>query len=242
VSERVVRKHGIESPFKGEANMAHLKTDKPKHDLPPGLSQPALRALSAAGYTHLEQFTTIKEADLLELHGMGPKAIGLIRSALNAKGLSFADPGSKREISAANEQVFDSPTDWVRSHIRAYVASDGKEGHQWRGLPTLLLTTRGRKSGKLRRTALIYGRDGKNYLLVASNGGAPNHPHWYLNLVEDPEVELQVGAEKFAARARTASSKEKPRRWQLMVKIFPQYNNYQAKAGREIPLVIVEPA
>jgi len=151
----------------------------------------------------------------------------------------------QREIMASKEKVFDSPKSWVSSHIRTYVESDGKKGHRWRGLPTLLLTTRGRKSGKLRRTALIYGRDGKRYLLVASNGGAPHHPHWYLNLVENPEVELQVGADKFAARARIAAPKEQPRLWQLMVKIFPHYDNYQtraAKAGREIPLVIVEPA
>ncbi len=139
------------------------------------------------------------------------------------------------------EEIFDSPQGWVRSHIREYVESDGKKGHLWRGLPTLLLTTRGRKSGKLRRTALIYGRDGKNYLLVASNGGAPNHPLWYLNLVENPEVELQVGADKFSARARTATGAEKARLWPLMSNIFPLYDKYQAKAGRDIPLVIVEP-
>jgi len=142
---------------------------------------------------------------------------------------------------ASKEQVFDSPKGWVRGHIRAYVESDGKKGHRWRGLPTLLLTTRGRKSGQLRRTALIYGREGKNYLLVASNGGARNHPSWYLNLVENPEVELQVGAGKFAACARTATPKEKPRLWRLMSKIFPHYDKYQAKAGRDIPLVIMEP-
>ncbi len=72
--------------------MAHHKNDEPKHDLPAGLGKPALRALIAAGYTRLDQFTTVKEADLLKLHGMGPKAIGLIRSALDAKGQSFADP------------------------------------------------------------------------------------------------------------------------------------------------------
>jgi len=87
-----------------------------------------------------------------------------------------------------NEQVFDSPQEWVRNHIEEYVESDGKKGHQWRGLPTLLLTTRGRKSGKLRRTALIYGQEGNRYLVVASNGGSTKHPFWYLNLVEDPEV------------------------------------------------------
>jgi deazaflavin-dependent oxidoreductase (nitroreductase family) len=218
--------------------------DQPASDLPNGLGKPAQRALIAAGYTRLDQFTTIKEADLLKLHGLGPKAIGLIRSALKAKGQSFADPNSNREIMASKGQVFDSPKEWVRSHIRAYVESDGKKGHRWRGLPTLLLTTRGRKTSKLRRTALIYGRDGKNYLLAASNGGARNHPLWYLNLVEDPEVELQVGVDKFTARARSATPKEKPRLWQLMTKIFSHYDEYRtraAKAGRDIPVVIVEP-
>ena len=185
----------------------------------------------------MKQFTTVKETDLLKLHGMGPKAIGIIRSALNTRGLSFA----ASEITATKEKVFDSPTGWVKSHVQAYVESDGKKGHLWRGLPTLVLTTRGRRSGKLRRTGLIYGRDGNNFLLVASNGGALNHPFWYLNLVDDPNVELQVGADKFAARARTATPKEKPRLWKLMSKIFPQYDRYQAKADREIPLVIVEP-
>jgi deazaflavin-dependent oxidoreductase (nitroreductase family) len=145
---------------------------------------------------------------------------------------------------APKEKVFDSPRDWVKSHIREYVESDGKQGHQWKGFPTLLLTTRGRKSGKLRRTALIYGRDGKNYLLVASHGGAPRHPLWYGNLVANPAVELQVRADKFAATARTATPKEKQRLWKLMRKIFPRYDLYKeqaAKAGREIPLVIVEP-
>jgi len=145
---------------------------------------------------------------------------------------------------ASKGKIFDSPRGWVRSHIREYVESDGAKGHRWRGLPTLLLTTRGRKSGKLRRTALIYGRDRKNYLLVASNGGAPNHPLWYLNLVENAKVELQVGADKFAAKAHIATTKEKQRLWQVMSKIFPLYDKYQAqvaKAGRGIPLVIVEP-
>jgi deazaflavin-dependent oxidoreductase (nitroreductase family) len=141
----------------------------------------------------------------------------------------------------SKKQVFDSPTSWVRTHIQEYVESDGRKGHRWRGMPTLLLTTRGRKSGVLRRTALIYGRDGADYLLVASNGGARQHPLWYLNLVADPQVELQVGPDKFAARARTATAKEKPLLWRLMTEIFPTYDKYQAKAGREVPLVIVEP-
>jgi deazaflavin-dependent oxidoreductase (nitroreductase family) len=147
----------------------------------------------------------------------------------------------KDRVKSSDKEVFDSPTGWVKSHIQTYVESDGKKGHLWRGLPTLLLTTQGRKSGKLRRTALIYGQDGKNYLLVASNGGDPNHPSWYLNLSANPNVELQVGTEKFSARARTANAEEKPRLWKIMSKIFPTYDRYQAKAGREIPLVILEP-
>ena len=142
----------------------------------------------------------------------------------------------------SNEKVYDSPTGFVKDHIREYVESDGKKGYLWRGVTTLLLTTRGRKSGKLRRTALIFGRDGKNYLVVASKGGAPNHPLWYLNLVANPEVEIQVGAEKFTAHARTAAQEEKPRLWNIMAGIFPNYDEYQAKAGREIPVVILEPA
>lgn len=144
----------------------------------------------------------------------------------------------------SEKEVFDNPTDWVAKHIQEYVESDGKKGHQWQGQTTLLLTTRGRKSGKLRRTALIYGRDGDNYLVVASNGGEAQNPLWYLNLVEHPKVELQVGAEKLAAHARTANEQEKPGLWHVMSKLFPQYDKFQekaSKAGRDIPLVILEP-
>jgi deazaflavin-dependent oxidoreductase (nitroreductase family) len=141
----------------------------------------------------------------------------------------------------ANDPIYYSPSGWVRGHIEEYVASDGQKGHRWRGLPTLLLTTRGRKSGLLRRTALIYGRDGDNYLLVASNGGAARHPLWYLNLSTQPEVQVQVGADRFTARARTAGPDEKPRLWAIMTAIFPTYDRYQAGTRREIPLVVLEP-
>ena len=139
-----------------------------------------------------------------------------------------------------DEKVLDSPTEWVAKHIRTYVETDGKKGHLYQGMTTLLLSTRGRRSGRLRRTALIYGQDGDRYLLVASNGGSANHPAWYLNLSDDPGVEIQVGPDKFAARARTATAEEKPELWRKMAEIFPTYDRYQAKAGREIPLVIVE--
>ena len=138
------------------------------------------------------------------------------------------------------EEVFDSPTGWVAQHIRSYVDSDGKEGQRWRGVDTLLLTTRGRKSGKLRRTALIYGRDGDRYVVVASKGGAKEHPSWYLNLAENPEVEVQAGAEKFTARARTASADEKPALWRVMTAIWPDYDRYQERTERDIPVVVLE--
>jgi deazaflavin-dependent oxidoreductase (nitroreductase family) len=139
------------------------------------------------------------------------------------------------------EEVFDSPKGWVSNHIDEYVETDGEKGYEWRnGAPTLLLTTRGRKTGKLRRTALIYGVDGDRYLLVASVGGAAKHPAWYLNLVANPDVELQVKAEKFIAHARTAAADEKPSLWALMASIWPDYDNYHTKTDREIPVVIVE--
>lgn len=140
----------------------------------------------------------------------------------------------------ATEEIADSPIGWVASHVRGYVESDGKRGHQWRGVPTLLLTTRGRKSGQLRRTALIYQEDDGRYVVVASLGGADHHPQWYLNLVSDPEVTVQVGADTFTARARTASAEEKPALWKKMTGTWPDYDTYQAKTQREIPVILLE--
>jgi deazaflavin-dependent oxidoreductase (nitroreductase family) len=139
-----------------------------------------------------------------------------------------------------NEEILDSPTDWVAKHINNYVESGGAKGHKWSGDNTLLLTTRGRKSGKLRRTALIYGQDGDRYVVVASNGGAANDPLWYLNLLQEPRVEVQVGSEVFKARARPATEEEKPLLWQMMAKIFPLYDQYQKKTTREIPVAVLE--
>jgi deazaflavin-dependent oxidoreductase (nitroreductase family) len=139
------------------------------------------------------------------------------------------------------EKVFDSPTGWVAKHIRRYEKTGGRAGHEWNGATTLLLTTRGRKTGKLRRTALIYGRDGDNYVLVASRGGHAHHPSWYLNLVANPEVTVQVRADKFTARAHTATPEEKARLWPLMTSIWPAYDDYQEKTDREIPIVVLEP-
>jgi deazaflavin-dependent oxidoreductase (nitroreductase family) len=138
------------------------------------------------------------------------------------------------------EKVYDSPKAWVRHHISDYVRTGGAKGHRWHGVSTLLLTTRGRRTGKLRRTALIYGLDGERYLVVASRGGADHHPDWYRNLVADAEVQVQVGEEAFVGRARPATAKEKPKLWKQMASIWPDYDRYQAKTDRDIPVVIIE--
>jgi deazaflavin-dependent oxidoreductase (nitroreductase family) len=142
---------------------------------------------------------------------------------------------------AESDAVIDSPTGWVAAHIRRYVNSDGENGAVWYGKPTLLLTTRGRRTGALRRTALIYGTDGDRIILVASNAGSDNHPNWYLNLRADPTVELQIKADKFTATARDATADERPSLWEMMAAILPQYNSYKKKAKREIPVVVLEP-
>ena len=136
----------------------------------------------------------------------------------------------------------DTPTEWARAHLQRYVETDGHDGHHWRGVPTLLLTTKGRKSGQARRTPLIYGRDGDRYLLVASQGGAPTHPLWYLNLSADPQVRIQVGDQIIDGTARTATDDEKPVLWDTMAGIWPDYNEYQKKTDRPIPVVVIEPA
>ena len=130
--------------------------------------------------------------------------------------------------------------DWITDHITKYVESNGEDGHLWRGVPTLLLTTTGRQSGEERLLPLIYGRDGANYLVVASKGGAATHPAWYQNLVAEPLVHVQVGSEKFKARARTAGEGEKPRLWAVMASIWPAYDEYQQSTSRPIPVVILE--
>src|SRR5262245_21921767 len=139
-----------------------------------------------------------------------------------------------------DEPISDSPTGWVAKHVRRYVESDGRSGHRWHGVDTLLLTTRGRTTGKLRRTALIYGRDGDRYLVVASNGGSKGHPNWYENLAADPRVWVQVVDERFDATATTATTRQKPRLWREMVEIWPEYEQYQTRTERDIPVVILE--
>jgi deazaflavin-dependent oxidoreductase (nitroreductase family) len=127
------------------------------------------------------------------------------------------------------------------AHVKAYRETDGEQGYLWNGAPILLLTTTGRKSGEQRTSALIFGRDGDDLLLVASKGGAPDHPLWYLNLDANPEVEVQVKGEVFAATAHDAAGDEKTRLWSVMTDIWPNYDAYQERTDREIPLVVLTP-
>ena len=131
---------------------------------------------------------------------------------------------------------------WQQEHRRRYEATNGEDGHIWNGAPILLLTTAGRKSGKPYTTPLIYGRDGDNYLIVGSRGGAETHAQWYLNLDANPEIEVQVLADKFKARARTATPEEKPALWKTMTAVWPAYDDYQQRTQRDIPVVIIERA
>jgi deazaflavin-dependent oxidoreductase (nitroreductase family) len=126
-------------------------------------------------------------------------------------------------------------------HIRAYRGSGGEVGYLWNGVPTILLTTTGRKSGAPRTSALIFGRDGDDYLVVASMGGAPEHPQWYRNLTANPNVEIQVKAERMPVVAKTASPEEKPRLWSIVSSVWPNYDVYKTRTDRDIPVVVLTP-
>jgi deazaflavin-dependent oxidoreductase (nitroreductase family) len=124
-------------------------------------------------------------------------------------------------------------------HVRQYEATSGKVGHDWNGTSVLILHTRGRKSGETRKHPLIYGRHGDDYLIVASKGGAPDHPGWYKNLLAHPDVEIQVWDQLIPVSASTASAEEKRALWPIMTKEWPAYDEYQQKTARDIPLVIL---
>jgi deazaflavin-dependent oxidoreductase (nitroreductase family) len=138
---------------------------------------------------------------------------------------------------------------WIAEHIRLY-RTDPEKAHMWDStplggtglLPTLLLTTKGRKSGESRALPLIYGTVGDSYVVIASKGGMPKHPLWYLNLEAEPKCELQVGAKRVSARARVAEGEERGRLWKQMAEIYPPYDNYQKNATeRTIPVVVLDP-
>jgi deazaflavin-dependent oxidoreductase (nitroreductase family) len=126
-------------------------------------------------------------------------------------------------------------------HVRAYQESGGDVGYLWNGVPTLLLTTTGRRSGQPRTTPLIFAQDGDDYLVVASMGGAPDHPQWYRNLLVNPRAEIQVKTDVIPATARTASEDEKPRLWSIVRDAWPNYDVYQSRTERVIPVVVLTP-
>jgi proline iminopeptidase len=139
---------------------------------------------------------------------------------------------------------------WMVEHANRYLSSGGAEGHIYEmnqpgrpemRVPSLLLTTTGRKSGEKFIFPLFYGETGSSYFVVASKGGAPKHPVWYLNLQANPEVEVQVGTKKLKARARTASGVERARLWEKSLEFWPPYADYQKKTDREIPVVVLDP-
>nr|WP_294509010.1 nitroreductase family deazaflavin-dependent oxidoreductase [uncultured Rhodopila sp.] len=139
---------------------------------------------------------------------------------------------------------------WMIDHANRYVSSGGTEGHIYTvtppgyaqmDVPSLLLTTTGRKSGEKFIFPLFYGETGDSYIIVASKGGAPEHPGWYRNLLAHPEVEVQVGTKHLKARARTASGTERAQLWQQALEFWPPYADYQKKTEREIPVVVLDP-
>ncbi len=139
---------------------------------------------------------------------------------------------------------------WMVEHANRYLASGGTEGHMYKinvpgkgeiTAPALLLTTTGRKSGDKFIFPLFYGTDGDSYFVVASKGGAPEHPGWYRNILANPEVEVQVGTKTLKARARTATDAERGRLWEKALEFWPPYADYQLKTERKIPVVVLDP-
>ena len=129
--------------------------------------------------------------------------------------------------------------DWAQEHMRNYLATDGADGHIWRGVPTLLLTTIGNRTGVERMLPLIYGEESGDYIIIASKGGFPEHPAWYNNLVAQPQVKVQVAADKFTATATTVTNERRQTLWDIMAEVWPPYIEYQEKTDRLIPVVVL---
>jgi deazaflavin-dependent oxidoreductase (nitroreductase family) len=155
-----------------------------------------------------------------------------------------------KEDTMAEAKLAPNLPDWQVQHANRYLASGGNEGHMYkidvpgRGeitAPSLLLTTTGRKSGEKFIFPLFYGTDGGSYIIVASKGGAPEHPGWYRNILANPDIEVQVGTKKVKARARTATGDERARLWKKALEFWPPYADYALKTEREIPVVVLDP-
>ena len=129
----------------------------------------------------------------------------------------------------------------TRLHTALLRATDGRVGGRMLGSPVLLLVSTGRKTGLGRTTPLLYLPDGDRYVIVASNGGAPKHPVWWLNLQADPEAAVEIGGRRTRVRAREAGGEERARLWKSLVEMYPPYAGYQKKTDRRIPVVVLEP-
>ncbi|MGH3314867.1 MAG: nitroreductase family deazaflavin-dependent oxidoreductase [Nocardioidaceae bacterium] len=135
-----------------------------------------------------------------------------------------------------------SPAKWVRDQVETYERTDGAEGNTLNGKPVIILTTRGAKSGKVRKTPLMRVEHDGSYAVVASMGGAPRHPVWFHNVAADPHVQLQDGARRWDMTAHEVTGEEKARWWERAVEAWPDYAEYQKKTDREIPVFVLEPS
>ena len=139
------------------------------------------------------------------------------------------------------DEYIPSPSRWVAEQVELYEGSGGTEGTTLNGLPVIVVTNRGRKTGAIRKTPLMRVVDGNNYVLVASLGGAPKHPLWYHNLKTDPNVEIRDGAEVYSMRVREVEdTAEKQRLWEIAVEAYPPYQEYQGRTDRVIPVFVAE--
>jgi deazaflavin-dependent oxidoreductase (nitroreductase family) len=143
----------------------------------------------------------------------------------------------------ADQTITESALPFAAEHIARYVATNGEDGHIWNGVPCLLITTTGAKTGRLIRQALIYGRSATGgYVVVASKGGAPAHPGWYFNMMANPTVTVQVQGDVFEATVRVAEGQERAELWTQMVGIWKDYDEYATRTERVIPVVVLDRA
>ena len=141
-----------------------------------------------------------------------------------------------------SDEYAPSPEQWVRDQVEKYEATGGAEGNTLRGKPVIILTTRGNKSGNIRKTPLMRVEHDGRYAVVASRGGAPTHPVWYHNVVADPHVQLQDGPEPKQYVAHEAAGDERDTWWDRAVEAWPPYADYQKKTDRQIPVFVLDPA
>jgi len=149
---------------------------------------------------------------------------------------------SESEATPARSNLGTDITLIGEEHVRQYRETDGETGYLWNGATACLLTTKGRKSGEERTIAIIFKQVGDRYAIIASKGGAPAHPLWYLNILADPHVKMQIKGERFDGIARTAEGAERDELWAASLEQWPNYDVYQSRTERKIPVVVVEKA